>query len=106
MNDFDSPYDQYQAKGYSAKQTFTTIFGGVTAVGVVIIIGFIVVKMITALDLETLRMFAMLFFGILLALFALGGSLAIVTVFRYVQKPGIQMPGFLGELEKKWEEMR
>ncbi len=106
MNQFETPYETYQAKGYSAKQTFATIFGGGAILGVVIIAGFVVIKFFSALDEGTLRAFAMTFFGILLALLSIGGSLAIVTVYRYIQRPGIQMPGFLGEIERKWEEKR
>lgn len=106
MNDFNSPYDQYQAKGYSAKHTFLTVFGGTIGVGLVGIMFYIVVKFLTALDHETLRTMAIWFFTILLSLIGIGGSLAIVVIFRFVQKPGVQMPGVLGKLEKKWEEIR
>jgi len=104
MEKFDTPYDLYQARGYSAKQTFATIFGGVLGFGIVIILGFIVVKFITALNRETLELFAIVFASTLLALFALSGTLGIVTIFRFIQKPGIQMPGILGRLEGRFED--
>lgn len=106
MNQFETPYEIYQAQGYSAKQTFATIFGGGAIVGTVIIAGIVVVKFITALDEQTLEAFAMTFFGIILALISIGGSLTLVTIYRYIQKPGIQMPGFLGRLEERLEEKR
>ena len=106
MDQFETPYEVYQAKGYSAKQTFATIFGGVASVGLVGIVGFIVVKFISALDPETLKVIAVTFFTIILALLCIGGSLGLVTVFRYIQKPGVQMPGFLGRLEERLEEKR
>jgi len=103
---FDTPYELYQARGYSAKQTFATVFGGVIAIGLVGLSAFVVVKFISALEVEAIRAYAMTFFGIILMLISVAGSLGIVTVFRYIQKPGIQMPGILGELERKLEERK
>jgi hypothetical protein len=103
---FETPYEQYQAKGYSAKQTFATVFGGIIGVGAVLIAGFIVIKFISALDTETLKTFSVLFFGIILGLLSIGGALGLVTIFRYIQKPGVQMPGFLGKLEERLEGKR
>lgn len=104
MDKFDTPYDAYQARGYSAKQTFATVFAGVLGVGVVIIIGFVVIRLFGALDEELLRSFAIAFASIFVSLFGLGGALGLVTVFRFIQKPGIQMPGILGKLEERFED--
>lgn len=104
MDKFDTPYDMYQARGYSAKQTFAAVFAGGSILGVVLTIGFIVVKLVTAVDKSTLELFAVIFISILLALFALAGALGLVTIFRFIQKPGIQMPGILGRLEEKFED--
>lgn len=103
MNDFQTPYDVYQEKGYSAKQTFTTIFSGGITLGIVVIAAFITVKLFSALDKEALRFFAFALLGIIFAALSIGIALALVTVFRYIQKPGVQMPGFLGRLEERLE---
>lgn len=102
MERAETPYEVYQTKGYSAKQTFATIFGGVLGTGVVIIIGFVVIKLVTALSMNTLEMLGICFIVTLLTLFAIGGSLGMVAIFRFIQKPGIQMPGILGKIEEKF----
>ncbi len=106
MNEYETPYDVYQTRGYSAKQTIATILGGGVTLGIVLIAAFVVVRLMLALDEETLRTFALVFFGILFAGLSTAVSLAIVTVFRYIQKPGVQMPGILGKLEEALEERK
>jgi len=94
--------EDFRETGYeSAKSKFAVEYARVFGLGSVAIIGFIVYKFISALDEETLIMFATVFFAIVLALFALGASLVIVTVFRYIQKPGVQLPGKLGSYERR-----
>lgn len=101
MSEPQTPRDFYE-KGYeSAKQRFAVEYARIFALGTVVVMGYMVYKFIDVMDTDTLETFAIVFFGVLMSLFGLGGSLAIVTIFRYIQKPGIQLPGKLGDVERR-----
>ena len=91
--------DFYEVGYVSAKQEFAGQYGSWLGKGSVVILGIMVYIFLKALDQETLVLFAKVFFTILLALIGLGGALALVTLFRYIQKPGRQLSGKLGEWE-------
>jgi hypothetical protein len=86
--------------GYSsARQRFVVEYARWLGRGTVLIFGLLVYIFLRALDKETLEMFAMVFFSIILGLLGLGGSLAIVIIYKYIRQPGRQLPGELGEWE-------
>lgn len=94
-------YVEYEKKGYSLKQTIGVMFTGICSLGIVLIFGFIVIRMFTSLDEEVIRAAAIVFlFGTMGVFFAAAG-LGLAVVYRYVAKPGVQMPGRLGEIEQK-----
>lgn len=94
-----APGDFYEQGYESAKQRFVVEYARWLGIGTVAILGILIYTFIRALNSETLELFATVFFTILLSLLGLGGSLAVVTIFRYIQKPGRQLPGKLGEWE-------
>ena len=101
MSEPQTPHDFYERGYESAKQRFAVEYARIFALGTVLVMGYVIYKFIDAMDADMLATFATVFFGVLLSLFGLGGSLAIVTVFRYIQKPGVQLPGKLGKVERR-----
>lgn len=96
-----TPYDAYQAQGYSSRHTAVVVFSGTIGLGLVLILGLIVIKILGALDQETLRTAGtMLLFG-MIGLFLLAGALWLVAIFIKIKEPGVQLSGTAGDIEKK-----
>jgi len=96
-----APYVAYQAQGYSAKHTVVAIGSAITSVGLVSILIYVVIKLFSHLSDEWLSIGAVSLLMIFLSLLALGGTLIIVACFRAIQKPGVQLPGVLGKMERR-----
>ncbi len=91
-----------QQKNVSTKHVVATIAAAIGSIGAVGVFVFIVIRLFLSLPDSWLEIGAIALLCIFLSLFGIGGALALVTMFRYIQRPGIQLPGFLGSIEEKF----
>lgn len=101
INPRESAYADYERQGYSAKHLVTAIFSGISSFGAVIIVGYIVIKLMGAVDEKAFETAAEIFLYGIVGLILSAGGVGLAILFRAIVKPGQQLPGFLGRLEPK-----